>query len=105
MSLYGFKLILAFLRKKDLKITFINNIYENFINNSDFQTQKSIEENFSNYKTEKTVEESDVTVTDPNDLSSDDGRKKYQRKKSLYTKIISYRYSTFTSNDENNTTS
>jgi len=104
-SLYGFKLILALLRKKDLKITFINKIYENFVNSSGFQTQKSIEDSFTNYKTEKTVEDSGITVTATNDISSDNSSRDYQRKKSLYAKIISYHYSTFTSNDENGTPS
>jgi len=34
--LYGFRLFLAFIQKQNIKLQFINNIIENFINNETF---------------------------------------------------------------------
>jgi len=108
--LYGFKLFLALLGKKDLKKIFINRINEDFINSSDLKPSKAVEESCTNYRTERTVEGSAVSDTisfNNNDNNDYNDNNNNQQKQTFYSKIISYHYSSFSSvdrdNDESNT--
>jgi len=100
--LYGFKLLLALIGKKDLKISFINKINENFINSTDLKTKKTVNESFANYKIEKSVEESDANITVINGTEFNDDSNNNPQKKSLYSKIITYHYSSFSSIESDN---
>jgi len=97
---YGFKLFLALVGKKDLKIAFINRINENFINSTTSKTRKTVEDSVMNYEIEKTVEESNVDVIATNDITSEDNsNNNNQKRQTLYSKIISYHYSSFSTID------
>jgi len=50
---FGYKLTFAFLRKKDLKIAFINKINESFMISTNLKTHKTVEESVTSYKIER----------------------------------------------------
>jgi len=89
--LYGFRLIFAFLNKKNLKQLFINNINKKFINN----------ESSTNNSILKTAE---ICVTNQSSYSeeSSNDTSKAPFKTSIFTKIINYHNSTSAYYDNNN---
>lgn len=90
---YGFKLFLAFIGKKDLKIAFINKINKNFISGEDLEPSKTVEETCcTNYKTENPYDDHDaINSTEESQRTSENQHSK------LYSKILSYHYSSFSS--------
>jgi len=90
---YGFKLLLALLGKKDVKIAFIDKINKNFISGDESKPSKSVEESVTNYRIEKSCDESGLnySVDDCNVVTES------QQNRSFYSKILSYHYSSFSS--------
>ena len=106
LFLYGFKLIIAFMNKKNVKLDFINRINDNFINNEDTSISKSTVENEkSNYYSKcittcdnNTNIEGNGTNIKSNILNK--GITSEVSHRSVLDKIMDYHYTT--SIDENN---
>jgi len=105
---YGYKIILAIIKKKNLRKSFINKINKSFMISTDLKTHRTIEESYTIHKTEKLNEESAAKFITTNNITYD-SNKNNQQKDTLYSKIILYHYSSFSSiendngNDESNT--
>jgi len=97
--LYGYKLLLAFMKKQNIKLKFISNINKNFIeDNSCYKTQK--EEESQVVKTVTII----ATATD-NDVAESCNNTEFHnenviQKPSFFTKILNYHYSTEINSDD-----
>jgi len=105
LLLYGFRLILAFLKKQNLRLLFITNINQNFVNDESSQ-DISKSNQFTNKSSNCTkgtsykidiknsnscdMEESNVTSNNEN---SSDEIHSTTRRTSIFAKIINYHYS------------
>jgi len=101
LFLYGFKLIIAFMNKKNVKLDFINKINDNFINNEDTNISKTVDDAKSNYCTTYTTTTCDNNNNiESNGTNINNGVTSETSHKSVFSKIMDYHY--MTSIDENN---
>ena len=86
--LFGFRLILAFIRKKNLKLQFINNINEKFINNdTKIQATKSFDVDNTTFNNRSNIndEYEDSENTTPTMMN----------KTNFFSRMVDYHYTTY----------
>lgn len=98
--MYGYRVIFGIIHKKNLKISFINDINKNFINNESFNSKSEEKHNnvmSSNDNDSSTYEnnsENNYTSHNYNDCKTDSNDNSLSNKVSLMSKIMSLHYST-----------
>jgi len=108
-SLYGYKLFFALCNGKN--VAFINNKNKNFIDGTDMKVEKSYEEGYGvnySFKTTNNGENNGETNSNGknygNRRNNNNGKKNNEKeqKHTIFSKIISYHYSSFLSSTEVN---
>jgi len=93
--IYGFRVFLGFIRKKDIKNHFINNVNEKFINN---ETSIQIQKSSTNYAASKSKYEDEVQYE--NDNSKNDTEESVSvNKTNFLTRMIDYHYTSYNSGE------
>lgn len=85
--IYGYRLVLALFRKQDVKLQFINNINNNFINSMSVNNAKASQFATDNY---------DVSCAVGNNSNQETNESTLVTKSSIFSKIIGYHYTTET---------
>jgi len=92
--LYGIRVLLAFIKKQNVKLQFINNINEMFINN---ETIMKIEKTNGDYSLSRTRYENEDSVNDTIESSSNS-------KSNFITRMINYHYTIYNNSIDKNST-
>jgi len=96
LFLYGYKLCLAFLRKKNIKLLYINSINKSFINDSDYSKSKS-ETRKENVGFESEYCNSYIDANNDNINTNTENK---DNKDTLFSRLIDIHYSTGEADDE-----
>jgi len=85
--LFGFRLLLAFIRKKNLKLQFINNINEKFINNdTKIQTTKSYDVDNATFNNKSNINDEYEENENPSTTAN---------KTNFFSRMVDYHYTTY----------